>query len=235
MRSAIGLAASICTLISCGAQNAQPTKDRPRPEPIEAVVNPSDFALIGCRGAEPDDSCVVVAAGGKRVLIGTPIGAIERFSEDELINFDAVLVFSLREDDISGLSLYRNKSWRGGRLEPATVYGPRGIDKVVSGINLTYEASDAQTYLEAPPPGGFNAALLLADEYDGSRAVAFDTGDLTIIAQPSRSSDLMYRISYNGQLVLLRRCRDKTQIQSAARTVSACPARWDENPLFLSN
>ena len=56
---------------SCGGPAAPP----PHTDPTPQTVTSTDFALLPCARATTPNPCVLVMAGGKRVLFGTPAGA----------------------------------------------------------------------------------------------------------------------------------------------------------------
>lgn len=196
-------------------------------------IAPSDFALIGCPSARQDDNCLIIAAGGKRVLLGTPALGIEGLEGDLLAGLDAVLVFSLRAEDLSGLAIYRNSSWRAGRRQSALIYGPAGIDRVVDGINMAYETADAITYLEDPPAGDFTDALLISRSSIAAPDPAFDTGDLLVSAIAIDNTDITYQIDYESISVRITRCGTAAPQEQTVLTIEACAANWPANPYFL--
>lgn len=231
----LNLVTSVCILglAACGAP-ATPTETAKAPSTSFSAVKPGDFALVSCEGARERDSCVIVAAGGKRVLIGAPISAMMTTPIEQLSSLDGVLLFSLRADDIGGLAAYRQRTWEAGRSEPMVVFGPSGTNKTITGLNVTYEASDAITYLDAAPQGGFNAALLASREADASPSIAFDTGDLAIRANYQRSSDLTYEVTYGGETVVILPCQSAENRSEETTAFEACPAAWPSDPLFLN-
>ena len=224
---------SVLGLAACGApMTSSETAEAPPTRP--SAVKPGDFALLSCEGAREQDSCIIIAAGGKRVLIGAPISAMTTMPIEQLVSLDGVLLFSLRADDIGGLGAYRQRTWEAGRGEPMVVFGPSGTDKTITGLNVTYEASDAITYLDAAPQGGFNAALLASREADASPSIAFDTGDLAIRASYQRSSDLSYEVTYGGETVVILPCQSAETSSVETTAFEACPASWPSDPLFVN-
>ncbi len=159
-----------------------------------AQISPRDFVLIPCGPAREDRPCVLVAAGGKRILFGAPTGVAASVPAEDLRQLDSVIVFSLRAVDIEGLDEVRNASWRAGRDTPLLTIGPRGVLDLVDGLNQAFEQADALRIVEEGiPPGGYDAAILTGREALRGQIV-FDTGDVQVMATKSG-----YQIIYNGQ------------------------------------
>jgi len=70
-------------------------------------IRSTDFALLPCAAASPAAPCVLVVAGGKRLLFGAPPGLREAMGAGTLGSLDAVLLFSLQGPDIEGLDEVR--------------------------------------------------------------------------------------------------------------------------------
>ena len=85
--------------------------------------------------------------------------------------------------------------------------GPVGTSAVLSAINKTYEASDAFTFVEQSPAGGFNAAVLqpLPGEKDTKTRV-FNTGDLVVTHLVNDKEQVGYWVDYNGVRVVIEPC-----------------------------
>ncbi len=167
------------------------------------AISSTDFALLPCGPGEAERPCALVMAGGKRVLFGAPAGALTGLSEEDLANLDAVMLFSLRAEDIEGLDEVRNASWRAGRSAPLRVSGPDGTAEMIAALNLAYEASDAIAFVERGSKGGFDSAVLVAGESEGK---VFDTGDLLI--QAGGFSDMSYLVSYAQKHIQLAACQE---------------------------
>ena len=172
-----------------------------------ASVRSTDYALVPCGPSSPEAPCVLVMAGGKRILFGTPPGLRDGVDAGMLAGLDAVLLFSLQGADLEGLDEVRNAGWTAGREEPLAVGGPAGLRDVLGALNKAYEVSDAQTFVETPPRGGFGAALLgvLPGEGDAKTHV-FDTGDLIVTKIETADGRAGYWVDYGGVRAVLQPC-----------------------------
>ena len=180
--------------------------------PIESsdeLIAPQDFAILPCGLSKVEHPCALIIAGGKRLLFGGGGVLQDTISDENLRQLDAVFLFSLRAVDLEGLDEIRNRSWQAGRARPLPVYGPVGTDRVVSGLNLAYEQADALRIVdEGIPPGGFDAAILVAGEETASEMI-FDTGDLQVQHTRRADQSLRFDIFYQGQpTVRLQKCQD---------------------------
>jgi len=176
-----------------------------------------DFVLLPCDTPQVDAPCALVVAGGKRVLIGAPAGSGQAMRAADLRQLDAVITFSLRSRDIEGLDEVRNRSWHVGRTAPLLTIGAPGIEQVVGALNLAFEQADALYVVEqGAPPGGYDAAILVARSVAAGRTV-FDTGDLKIY----RVAD-GFQIEYsNGASAVLFPCDPARTSAPAEGTNSA--------------
>ena len=162
----------------------------------EPQVQAADFALIPCSDTA-SEPCVLVRAGGKRLLFGAPAGISARLEADDLAALDAAFLFSLHPADVEGLDEVRNRGWRAGRLEALPVSGPEGTDNLVEGLNLAFEQADALSFVEdGAPAGGFDAALLSLATLIEADSLVFDSGDLKVRAAAGPVSSVTYRIGY---------------------------------------
>ena len=149
-------------------------------ESEDAEITPQQFVLLPCGDAGEHHPCALAIAGGKRILFGALGNAVSGLQSDDLRQLDAVFLFSLRSNDIEGLDDIRNRSWDAGRDTPLLVIGPTGTADFVSAINKAYEQADALRIVEdGIPPGGYDAAILVAREGRPAQTV-FDTGDLVV-------------------------------------------------------
>ena len=198
-----GWCAIALLLMGCGAPYAGP--------PQHANVRPQDFAVVPCGDALKLQACALAIAGGKRVLFGAPAGVGATLSPDDVGQLDAVMLFSLRANDIEGLDEVRNASWQAGRRTPLVVFGPDGTAAMGDALNLAFESADAlRIVAEGMPPGGFDAAVLSASDVAGVNRWqrVFDTGDLVIDAHENRDVYIDYVLTYQIRIGISA-CREK--------------------------
>ncbi len=202
--SMLGLALS-----ACGPRHVASLPERP-------AISPQDFALVPCGMRAGDAPCVIVVAGGKRILFGAPAGVAGTITKDDLAKLDAVMLFSLRAADIEGLDEVRNASWRAGRSEPLLVAGPEGTDAVVSALNLAFEQADALRIVEEGiPPGGYDAAVLYTRTLTNGQPV-FDTGDLRV----DSLADAAYAVTYDRDTeIAIQACKVEASEAHDLRTL----------------
>lgn len=183
---------------------AAPVSEDP---PTQIEISPRDFVLLPCGPAQVDRPCVLIAAGGKRILFGAPAGVSASLATEELRLLDGVAVFSMRAADIEGLDEVRNESWRAGRDSPLLTIGPRGVLDLVEGLNKAFEQADALRIVEEGiPAGGYDAAILTGRGATRGQIV-FDTGDVQVTAIAGG-----YRIVYEDRAeVDLRPCGGDNQ------------------------
>ncbi len=206
----ITLIASLLALVACGQAAAPDPEWEIYPEIESVAIAPEDFALLPCGQAVADIPCALVIAGGKRVLIGAPAGVAATLSETDLVQLDAMLIFSLRAVDIEGVDEIRNASWRAGRDEPLLIVGPDGVEDFTAAINLAYERSDALTYIDKGARGGFDAAPIVAKTLKTHAAAGLetvvDTGDLRVAGTLVAPGRLAYIVHYDGNNLLIQAC-----------------------------
>lgn len=189
-------------LTACGAQGHQGS----RTITVEDIRS-TDYALLPCSASTKEAPCLLVIAGGKRLLFGTPPGLRAAFDPAVLASLDAVLLFSLQGQDLEGLDEVRNAGWTGGREDVLPVGGPAGTRDVLAAINKAYELSDAQIFVEDAPRGGFGAALLGALPGEGgAKAQVFNTGDLIVTRIESADGRAGYWVDYGGRRAVLQPC-----------------------------
>lgn len=186
---------------------------------VRVDIKPQDFALLPCDIRENQQPCVLVVAGGKRVLFGAPAGIAKGLPKAELGQLDAVMLFSLTASDLEGLDEVRNASWRAGRTRPLALVGPEGTVAVAAALNLAFEQADALRIVEEGiPPGGYDAAVLEAADLPAGRdLVVYDTGDFRVEIVNSRATYLTYRVHY-GAVLTLQSCRAEMDAQTADST-----------------
>ena len=227
--------AAICLLqvMACGQAEAPVPASPAKPQNVRST----DFALLPCADRELPGKCVIVLAGGKRVMFGAPAGVTLGLTPKELRDTEAVMLLSLRGEDVEGLDEVRNAAWRAGHEGSLPVAGPTGTGDFVGILNRAYEVSDALIYVEVEPAGGFDAALLAVLPGDGEQtAIVFDTGDLRIRKFESGTDRAAYAVDYNGHSVVIASCGaelEEAQLTEADQVLS-CESVWPQaGPVFI--
>lgn len=218
--------------LSLGA--CSPGEDLAQTVDIETYpeIAPTDFVLAPCQSVKAEADCVLLAAGGKRVLIGAPAGIGPGKIAGDDIPPDGIILRSLHAETVEGLDEVRNRAWVSGRRAPLIVSGGEGIDQVVSALNQAYLTSDALAYLEGRRKGGFDQEALVADTLS-SGDVAFDTGDLLITAYAGGPSRFALLIEYDGYKLMLAGCdarREDVLTWPDADAYIGCAYPWYKVP-----
>ena len=159
-------------------------------------------------------ACTAVLAGGHFVLVDAGPGSSRNVALERLprARLEAVLLTHFHSDHIGEVGEATLQSWVAGRTKPLTVYGPPGVEQVVSGFRQAY-ALDVQYRVthhgaEAmPPDAGVPLAktIELADangsalvfEGDGLRVTAFAVDHAPVA--PAYG----YRFDYRGRSVVI--------------------------------
>jgi len=167
--------------------------------------------------AERAGPCTAIFAGGRFLLIDVGPGANDRMGLLRLPRqeLDAVLLTHFHSDHIGELGELAMQSWALGRARPLSVYGPPGVEQVVSGFETAYaldtsyrvahHGSDwmppAARPLQAQPLAldeiGSTAGSAVVFEQEGLRVTAFAVNHAPV--EPAYG----YRIDYAGRSVVV--------------------------------
>jgi ribonuclease Z len=174
--------------------------------------------LCGTAAALPDPdragACTAVIAGGQFLLIDAGPASWRNVDGLNLpvAQLSAVLVTHLHSDHIGELGEAIEQSWIAGRTQPLDVYGPPGIDDVVSGFAQVYshdagyrvahhgadymppQGAHAVAHVLPPPPGSDSAPVL---ERDGLKVSVFRVDHAPV------DYAYGYRIEYRGRVVVI--------------------------------
>ncbi|MEO0882384.1 MAG: hypothetical protein AAFY34_06590 [Pseudomonadota bacterium] len=202
----LGLAINVSLLVACGGQTPEGDSEPRTTPPLATIIAPRDFALAPCDGAPSEALCVILAAGGKRVLIGAPAGVGDGRLPGEDVFPDAVLLPSLHPRNIEGLDELRYQTWAGGRTAPLSVTGPAGTADFIDGLNTAYTLPDAVAFLDTSADNRDFAAMPLRATDVRSGDTAFDTGDLVLTANAAGRGHMAFRATYGGQSILIIPC-----------------------------
>lgn len=173
--------------------------------------------LCGTGSPLPDPArsgpCTLVIAGRQVFLVDSGSGAGRRIGQIgvPLGKIDATFLTHFHSDHIDGLGEVLMLRWAGsGRTVPMPVYGPQGVDRVVSGFDTAYTADYgyriAHHGADIMPRSGAGArAFTLAT--DARPVVAYNRGGVKITAFKVKHDPvepaLGYRFDYKGRSVVI--------------------------------
>ncbi len=190
-----------------------------------SIYAPEDFILLPCFSSaktKPETDCVIIAAGGKRVLIGAPAGIGSGIARGDIFPPDRVLLFSLKAAQIEGLDELRNRFWARDIGAPIKIGASEEIVALIGHLNAAYTASDALAYLQGVEGTRLNTMPIEAFTL-GVGDIAFDTGDLRLQVLTGGPNQFAYLVSYADRRVLVAPCG------APAETLS----RWPKSDLYL--
>lgn len=194
---------------------------------------------------DPDRSgpCTLVLAGKQLFLVDAGSGAGRRIGEMsiQLGRIDATLLTHFHSDHIDGLGEVLLLRWAAsGRKQPMPVYGPEGVDKVVSGFNTAYTADYgyriAHHGADIMPRSGAGGRAMIIASGDGPQAV-YNRGGVKISAFSVKhdpvSPALGYRFDYKGRSVVIS--GDTAPTASVSRACNGCDVLVHEvlNPAMV--
>lgn len=177
---------------------------------------PDEFAVFPCneqtRMDDPYAPCVLIMAGGKRLIFGAPMAQDWR----GMGYLDALFLYNGHPISSNGLLGARYYTWRNGRAGPLLVVAG---DLQLDAINALDEAqanADALTVFASGNTLSFNDAKLRPKPVPAAATgfKVFDTGDLQVLAysQISEEGDqiISYDIIYQGHTARFQPCGAET-------------------------
>jgi len=159
--------------------------------------------------------CLVVIAGKNLYVVDTGPGSTRKLELMKLQpgNVKAVLLTHFHSDHIGELGELMLKHWAGGSTKiPLEVFGPRGVETVVSGFNMAYALdSDYRVAHHGPqtvPPAGAGGVGKPFDFPDGKESVVIIDADgvkVTAFLVDHRpvAPAVGYRFDYKGRSVVI--------------------------------
>ncbi len=190
--------------------------------------------LCGTGSPLPDPGrsgpCTLVLAGKQLFLVDAGSGAGRRIGEIgvPLGRIDATLLTHFHSDHIDGLGEVLMLRWAAsGREKPMPVYGPQGVEQVVSGFDTAYTADYgyriAHHGADIMPRSGAGAQALTVGSADAGRPV-YDRGGVKITAFKVKHDPvepaLGYRFDYKGRSVVIS--GDTAPTPSVSRACNGC-------------
>ena len=153
-------------------------------------------------------ACIAVITPEHFYLIDSGAGSTDNISRLDLptSELDGLLLTHFHSDHIAEIYEVNLNSWVQGRPQPLTVYGPKGVDEVVNGVNASYRQDriyrTGHHGKDLLPP-----ALGILEYKTIAPGVIFEDGELKITAyvaeHPPIEPAVGYRFDYRGRSVVI--------------------------------
>ncbi len=160
---------------------------------------PAPGRAQACVAVETPDHLYVVDAGSGSA-------ATARLSGIPLDKLRGILLSHYHSDHISDIGDFNFNSWVAGRPAPLQIIGPEGVDRIVEGLNITYELDRGYRVahhgaeLLNPELGVLHSRTIGEDvivDEDGLRITAFE------VSHPPIEPAYGYRLDYGGRSVVI--------------------------------
>jgi ribonuclease Z len=207
-------------------------------DPIGDLPDGLHVALCGAGGPLPDaersGACVAVVAGDSLFVVDAGTGGARNLQSPDLNwspgRIRALFLTHYHSDHIDGLGEMGMLRWVGGNhADPLPVYGPEGLEDVVSGFHRAYQYDaryrTAHHGSEVVPPSGAGfAAHSVATPPPGVPSVIFEEDGIRIsvfrVEHEPVSPAVGYRFDYGGRsLVVSGDTRRSESLLAAAKGV----------------
>jgi len=178
------------------------------------LPNPDSLRVFVCGSASPmgishrAQTCIAVLTPSHFYVFDSGAGSTANISRAGLpyARLQGVFLSHFHSDHISEVYELNLASWVNGRPKALQVYGPKGVRKVVSGINDTYEL-DIRYRVEHHGSDFLNPKLAKLKAETLRTGVVLEDGDLTVTAYAASHAPvepaLGYRIDYRGRSVVI--------------------------------
>ena len=160
---------------------------------------PAPGRAQACVAVETPDHLYVVDAGSGSA-------ATAQLSGIPLSKMRGILVTHYHSDHISDIGDFNLNSWVAGRPTPLQIIGPEGVDRIVEGLNITYELDRGYRVAHhgaelLDPELGILQARTIGEEVivneDGLQITAFE------VSHPPIEPAYGYRLDYSGRSVVI--------------------------------
>lgn len=184
------------------------------------MAAPEDFALFPCTPIsefeDPYAPCVLVIAGGKRLVFGAPIYQNWR----GIGEIDAAFLMYGHPMSSGGLAGLRLETWRNGRNTRLLIIAGDLQAEAIQALDDLNAGADALIAIESRGKAGFlEAGLRVKPVPVSARGFkVFDTGDLTVLSYSTINDAgdqvIAYRLDYGATSAMLYPCGAEIDIGS---------------------
>lgn len=185
--------------------------------PAPSIAGPETFQIERCveHGADylsEMTPCLLIQAGGKRLLFGAPLNTDWR----TIGALDAVFLFDSQPLSSAGLTGLRYETWFDGRTQPLLLVSGELFLETVRAMDEALFLPDAISQVERPNrldsrQAGFAEKPVPAGARD---VLVFNTGDLQVFANAGANEAgdeiLSYRVDYAGKRLDLYSCQSRS-------------------------
>ena len=205
MRMALRIAGTIGSLMFCSISSAQLAS-------AGTIYDGLKITLCGTSSPLPApgraQACVAVETPKHLYLVdaGSGSAATANLAGVPTEKLRGILLTHFHSDHISDIGDFNLNSWVAGRPQPLQVIGPDGVDRIVEGLNITYEldrgyrVSHHGAEFLNPELGILQSRSInegvIVDE-DGLRITAFE------VSHPPIEPAFGYRLDYGGRSVVI--------------------------------
>ena len=188
-------------------------------DPLAELPEGLHVILCGAGGPLPDPvrsgPCTAIVAGDVLYVVDAGSGAARQLASLGIqpSRVEAVLLTHFHSDHIDGLGELALLRWpAGSHTQPLPVFGPEGLQEVVTGLNQAYRLDAIYRTAHhgpeiTPPTGSGLRARPFAEPPNGSSAIVFERDGLRVTAfrvdhAPVKPA-VGYRFDYRGRSVVL--------------------------------
>jgi len=180
----------------------------------EGLPNPDSLRVFVCGSASPlgqsdqAQACIAILTPKHFYIVDSGAGSTANVTGAGLPTnrLQGVFLTHFHSDHIAELYELNLNSWVRGRPEPLRVYGPRGVRRVVGGVNDTYEL-DRGYRVTHHGEDLLRPDLGILDHKTVKAGVVLEDGDLKVTAYVGEhdpaSPAFGYRFDYRGRSVIV--------------------------------